>query len=149
MSKIDYRRYGISKQQRDFAENYIESGKIRDAALKAGYSKSYASSQAYMFLDHPKIGAYIQERMDEHAAKGIANQEEILNTLTNIIRGKEEGTGLVGIGPGKQAVKSMKPTVAEKTRAAELLGRRFLMWTDKQIIQDVKPTIINDVPEED
>lgn len=141
--------YKLKPRQQAFADYYIETGNVSESAVRAGYSKSYARTQAYQFLDHPRIGIYIREKMAEHAARGIADQTEILETLTDVIRGKKNGAGYLGIGPGKQKVTDVPPTVSEKVRAAELLGKRFLMWTDKQIVEEIKPTLVEDIPEDD
>lgn len=142
-------KHKLNRKQQAFADYYIESGNITQSALKAGYSENYAKSNAYTMLEHDGIKGYIQEVMQSHTAKGIADPDEILITLTNILKGTELGSSLIGIGPGKQAITEVPPTVSEKIKAGEMLGKRFLMWTDKQIVEELKPTIIDNVPTDD
>ncbi|MGE7916314.1 terminase small subunit [Lysinibacillus xylanilyticus] len=90
------------------------------------------------------IKTYIENRMEELKSKRVANQQEILESLTKVLRGEEKGTALVGVGMGEQEVKDIKPTLAEKIKAAELLGRRFGMWTDKVKHEGTIPIVIED-----
>ncbi len=136
------------KQQR-FADYYIETGNATESAVRAGYSKKTARVIGQENLTKPAIKNYIDERMSELADKRVAKQEEILETLTKILRGEEDGTALVGVGMGEQEVRQVKPTLAEKIKAAELLGKRYTLWTDKQQVESITPVFIEDVPEDD
>lgn len=136
------------KQQR-FADYYIETGNATESAVRAGYSKKTARVIGQENLTKPAIKNYIDERMSELADKRVAKQEEILETLTKILRGEEDGTALVGVGMGEQEVRQVKPTLAEKIKAAELLGKRYTLWTDKQQVENITPVFVEDVPEDD
>lgn len=134
----------INPKQQAFADNFIEIGNAEEAALKAGYSKTYARGQSYKLLANVGIKTYIENRMEELKSERVANQQEILESLTKVLRGEEKGTALVGVGMGEQEVRNIKPTLAEKIKAAELLGRRFGMWTDKVKHEGAVPIVIED-----
>lgn len=134
----------INPKQQAFADNFIETGNAEEAALKAGYSESYARGQSYKLLANVGIKTYIENRMEELKSERVANQQEILESLTKVLRGEEKGTALVGVGMGEQEVQDIKPTLAEKIKAAELLGRRFGMWTDKVKHEGAVPIVIED-----
>lgn len=52
--------------------------------------------------------------------------------MTEVLRGEARGATLVGMGGGEEFISDdMPPTMAERIRAAELLGKRYRMWTDK------------------
>lgn len=125
----------LTIKQQAFADFYVELGNAEQAALKAGYSKNYARGQSYKLLANVGIKAYIEKRMEELKTERVADQQEILETLTAVIRGEAKGTELVGKGKGKQAVQQEPPSVSDKIRAAELLGKRYVMWTEKQQIE--------------
>ncbi|MDN7014445.1 terminase small subunit [Lactiplantibacillus plantarum] len=79
------------KQQR-FADEYIESGKKEESAIKAGYKSRSAHSIATENLQKPAIKSYIDERMAEIASKRIMNATEAVELLTRIARGEEKET---------------------------------------------------------
>lgn len=140
----------LTVKQQAFADYYVELGNAEQAALKAGYSKNYARGQSYKLLANVGIKSYIEKRQEELKSERVADQQEILEFLTSVIRGEATGTELVGKGKGKQEVQQEPPSVAEKTKAAELLGKRFLMWTEKhQVEGDMQVTIVDDIPTSD
>ena len=49
----------------------------------------------------------------------------------------------------EEITNEMPPTMNERIKAAELLGKRYAMWTDKQQVEDVTPVFVNDVSEDD
>ena len=130
------------KQQR-FCDEYLIDLNATQAAIRAGYSKKTARQTAAENMAKHDIKNYIGERMAEKESSLIAKQDEILQFLTQVLRGDAEGMALVGIGKGAQEVEQVQPTVTEKTKAAELLGKRYAMWTDKQIIDGVQQAVIN------
>ncbi|WP_370923782.1 terminase small subunit [Lactiplantibacillus plantarum] len=79
------------KQQR-FADEYIESGKKEESAIKAGYKSRSAHSIATENLQKPAIKSYIDERMAEIASKRIMDATEAVELLTRIARGEEKET---------------------------------------------------------
>lgn len=136
----------LNIKQQAFADYYIELGNAVEAAVKAGYSKNYANAQSYKLLENVGVKAYIEKRMEELQSKRVASQQEVLESLTAILRGEEKGTALVGLGMGEQSVDQVEPTVGEKIRAAELLGKRYKLWTEKVEVDGMIPvTIVNDL----
>lgn len=79
----------------------------------------------------------------------IADQQEILEMFSRIIRDEEEGIALVGIGQGAQEVRKVKPTVSEKMKAGETLGKLYSLWTEKVQVENITPTFVEDVPADD
>lgn len=128
---MDKKRRLTVKQQK-FADYYIELGNATEAAIKAGYSKKTATVIGAENLTKPYVKAYIEKRMEELKSERVADQQEILEYLTSVMRGEATGTELVGKGKGYQEVQQEPPSIAEKTKAAELLGKRYMMFTDRQ-----------------
>lgn len=125
------------KQQR-FADEYIISGNAEESARKAGYSPSYVKGNAYKLVGNVGISSYIDERLAELNEKSIAKQDEVLQYLTSVMRGETMAEVLIveGAGDGvSYAKRVMKaPDERERLRAAEQLGKRYGLFTDKQDI---------------
>lgn len=140
----------LTEKQRRFADYYIETGNGAEAARRAGYKGTNHDNIATENLRKLAIRSYIDERMAEKDSQRIASQDEILETLTKILRGEEVGTELVGVGKGAQDVEQLPPSIEAKIRAAELLGKRYVLWTDKQQVEGaVAVTFVDDIGEED
>lgn len=139
----------LTPKQQAFADYYIELGNASEAAKQAGYSARSARQIGEQNLSKHDIKAYIESRMKELQSARIVDQQEVLETISRIIRGEEEGTALVGIGKGAQTVESVPPTVAEKLKAAETMGKLFGLWTEKVQVENITPTFVEDVPEDD
>lgn len=125
----------LTVKQRAFADAFIELGNATQAYLKAYpniKNEETASAAGSRMLGNVKVKTYIDERMAELASERIADQQEILELLTSVLRGEEQSAVLRGIGEGAQTIDdTMPPTTAERIKAAELLGKRYRMWTDK------------------
>lgn len=118
------------KQQR-FADEYIITGNATQAAIKAGYSQKYANTNASKLLQNTTIKDYIDERLAKLESEKIATQEEVLQYLTSVMRGEKTEPLLVLDGEGTQKVIEAVPNVQSRTRAAELLGKRYGTFTDR------------------
>lgn len=118
------------KQQR-FADEYIITGNLYKSAVKAGYSEKYAKSQSHKLLENVGIKSYINERLAKLESEKIATQEEVLQYLTSVMRGEKTEPLLVLDGEGTQKVIEAVPNVQSRTRAAELLGKRYGTFTDR------------------
>ena len=137
------------KQQR-FADEYIITGNLYKSAVEAGYSEKYAKSQSHKLLENVGIKNYIDVRLAKLESEKIATQEEVLQYLTSVMRGEKTEPLLVLDGEGTQKVIEAVPNVQSRTRAAELLGKRYSMWTDKQEVTSNNVTeIVWDIPNED
>lgn len=140
----------LTIKQQMFADNYIKYGNATEAYLKAYTNvkkEATARANGSRMLTNANVSEYIAERMEELKSERVADQQEILETLTAVLRGEVNGATLIGMGMGEQDIsEDMKPSVAEKIKAAELLGKRYAMWTEKQQIDGLVPvTIVNDL----
>lgn len=94
------------------------------------------------------IKAYIDERLKLLESEKIATQQEVLQYLTSIMRGEEQEKTLISIGDLGQEIVDIDVSAKDRIKAAELLGKRFRMWTEK-IETDVTQTVVIDVGEWD
>lgn len=140
------------KQQR-FADEYIRTGNAYKSAILAGYSKNYAKARSHKLLENVGIKSAIDKRMEELKKEAIADQDEILRYLTSVIRGEITDQELIPIqvGRGEMEVEELekRSDTNARTKAAELLGKRYRMWTEKIEAEVTTPTFVNDVPEDD
>lgn len=136
----------LNSKQKAFADYYIESLNAYDSAIRAGYSEAYSKSQSYKLLENVGIKSYIDKRMESKENNRIASQDEILEILTNIARGIAEEEVVSFTNLGEECRTTRKPTLKDRMKASELLGKRYRMWTDK-IDMNVNEvvTIVDDI----
>ncbi|MCL6615518.1 MAG: terminase small subunit [Anoxybacillus ayderensis] len=132
----------LTEKQKRFADYYIELGNAEEAAKRAGYS---ARGNTTKLLHNTTIRAYIQQRLAEKDKERIASQDEILAFLTKVLRGEEVEQIPMAGKDFFELVENM-PSIKDRIKAAELLGKRFAMWTERQQIDaNFGVQIIDDV----
>ena len=139
----------MTAKQRRFCEEYLIDLNATQAAIRAGYSKKNAQNIASENLAKPIIRKYIDAKMAKKDSELIAKQDEVLRYLTSVLRGESGGTEIVveGTGDGCSEARTMQKEPSEKDRlkAAELLGKRYGLFTDKvDINADAELTITVD-----
>ena len=81
--------------------------------------------------------------------KLIAKQDEILKYLTSVLRGESESEIVVveGTGDGWSEANILRkgPDERERLKAAELLGKRYGLYTESVVVAEA-PKIIDDIP---
>lgn len=130
----------LNEKQLRFANEYLIDLNATQAAIRSGYAERTAYSQGQRLLKHAEVKFTINELMKKRERETIAKQDEVLETLTAILRGEQKGATLRGIGQGAQTIDEMPPSTNERIKAAELLGKRYGIWQDKQTI-DVTSTV--------
>lgn len=148
----------LTEKQKAFCDYYIELGNATEAATKAGYSEKTARFIGAENLTKPNISEYIEERLKEIENQRIADAKEVMEYLTAVMRGEAEEEVVVVESTGDYTSEARKikkqVSVKERNKAAELLGKRYALFTDKvnidgsvavQIIDDIE----DDADEED
>lgn len=141
----------LTPKQKAFADYYIELGNATEAATKAGYSKKTARFIGNENLTKLYIKTYIDERLKQIEDARIAKADEVLKHLTAAMRGEidEEVVVVEGSGDGCSDARIVKKQIGakERNKAAELLGKRYRLFTDKiemegnmgvQIVDDIE-----------
>lgn len=141
--------HGLNERQLRFADLYIELGNATQAYKDAGYDttdEATINSNASRLLRNDKVKSYIDSRLSKAHERRIADGDEVLATLTAIMRGERTGKTLRGVGMGEQVVSDIEPSIGEITKAAELLGKRHRLFTEQvDINANVGVTIVDDV----
>lgn len=124
----------LTERQRRFVEAFIETGNAAEAARRAGYSKKTAYSIGNENLKKPEIKYAIDRRMKEIEEGKTATPEEIIQFLSQSMRGEiiEEVVAVEGCGDGCSSAVIVKKQIGAKDRlkAAELLLKRYPMKLD-------------------
>lgn len=144
----------LTPKQRIFCNEYLV-----DMNTTRAYRKAYASckkdetaaSNGNRLLKNEKVKGYIEEQLKKIEDKSIADATEVMKYLSSVMRGeiREEVVMTRGVGEGVSVIERVKKEVSPKDRnkAAELLGKRYAMFTEKieaqaevtgvQIIDDI------------
>ena len=119
MTNIEELAQKLTKKERIFADEYVKTTNGTQSAITAGYSEKTASVTASKMLRKPKVRQYIDAIMNERSKDTIATADEVLEYLTRVVRGEEKDAFGLDV------------SVADKTKAAELLGKRHMLFTEK------------------
>lgn len=139
----------LNVKQKAFADYYIETGNAYQSAIKAGYSENYAKGNIIKLLENESVKIYIQEKMKEIESERIAKAEEVLAFLSSSLRGEvlEEVVSTETIdGMIKPVILKKQLSAKDRIKAAELLGKRYALFTEKVDLEgNVGVTIIDDI----
>lgn len=134
----------LNEKQQRFADEYLVDLNATQAAIRAGYSEKTAGAQAARLLKNVKISAYIEEKMDSKKADTIASADEVMRYLTSVIRGKSRSHVLARDAMGADHIVEKPPDEKERLKAAELMGKRHQLFTDKVKVDGNMPVMIVD-----
>lgn len=137
----------LTIKQQKFADEYIISGNATNAAIRAGYSKKTARTIGAQNLTKLNIKSYIDTRLEEIKQEKIADQQEVMEYLTRVLRGEETEKTLINLGvESGQDITDIDVCAKDRIKAAELIGKRYGMWTDKLDLDlDIGVEIIDDI----
>lgn len=112
----------LKPKELKFAEEWLKTTNATQSAIKAGYSERTAYSAGNRLLKKVDVRQYIDERLAEMKESSIADTNEVMQFLSSTMRGDiPDQFGL-------------DPALNDRIKAAELLGKRYKMFTDKQEI---------------
>lgn len=121
---------GLTDKQKRFCDEYLCDMNATQAAIRAGYSKRTAYRTGADNLKKPQIRAYIDKRMAEKDAELIATQNEVLQYLTSVMRGKSVAVEVVVDGGGAKLIEK-EPSEMERIKAADQLAKCHGLYRDK------------------
>lgn len=144
----------LTDKQRVFVNEYLI-----DMNATRAYKKAYPSCKkdetaavnGNRLLRNDKVKEYVDEQLQKIEDKSIADAKEVMTYLTKIMRGEdvEETIVVEGTGDGCSEARRMSKALNQKDRikAAELLGKRYALFSDKVEVQaEVKGVqIIDDI----
>lgn len=137
----------LTEKQKAFCDYYIESLNATES-----YKKAYpnckkdatARTNSSKLLTNANIKKYIDEQLQQMQSNRIADAAEILEYLTKGMRQELEEEVVVMVNKGEftsepQTVKK-KISIKDSNKCAELLGKRYGLYTEK-IEADVNQVI--------
>ncbi len=132
----------LTEKQKRFIDFFIETGNQTEAARRAGYKQP----QVQGAQNYEKLRKQIDGRLAELEDGRIAKADEVLKTLTRVLRREESNTVVVTCkqhrsfydDEGKKVTEDSEspasvdiPTqVRDVNKAAELLAKRYGLLTD-------------------
>ena len=108
--------YGLTHRQRLWADAYIETGNGLEADRRAGYKQRMSDQNIHI----PAVKAYIAQRMKPAEDKRIADADEVLQYLSDVMRG---------------AIKDqfgLDASLQDRTKAAQELMKRYAVADMRQ-----------------
>ena len=115
----------LTQRQKRFADAVMAGTEPADAYRLAGYREENAVAAARRLLKTPTVQSYMTQKRSTKTDHTVAGSEEILRFLTAVLRGE--------VGSEK-----------ERMRAAELLGKRQGLFSDKASPEAVTEVVIVD-----
>lgn len=125
---------GMTEKQKIFADEYIICLNATQAYKKAYphiKKQRVAESAGSRLLSNVEVKAYIDEQLEKLQSERVADQQEVLEFLTAVMRGEVTEPLLVLDGDGMQRIVEAKPNVATRKSAAVDLGKRYGLLTEK------------------
>lgn len=128
----------MTEKQKRFCDEYlIDCNATR--AYKTVYqnvkSDEVARKAGSRLLTNVDVKNYIAEQMEKIHNEKTADAQEVIEYLTSVHRGESTAQEIVveGTGDGCSEARTMEkaPSEKEKLKAAELLGKRYALFTDK------------------
>lgn len=125
----------MTEKQKRFADEYLVDLNATQAAIRAGYSENTARQIGQQNLTKLDVRAYIDEQLEALHNERTADAAEVMEYLTSVLRGESRASVVVveGVGDGCSEARAVSkpPDEKERLKAAELLGKRYGMFTDK------------------
>ncbi len=136
-----------------FANEYLI-----DLNATRAYKKAYpnvkkdsvAAANGNRLLRNAKVKNYIDEQLKKIEDESIADATEVMKYLTAVMRNEltEEVVVVEGEGEGCSSARIVKKDISAKDRnkAAELLGKRYRLFTEKIEVDGVQQVqIVDDI----
>lgn len=124
----DYNK--LTEKQKRFIDYYVETANATESAKRAGYSSKTAKNIGAENLT--KLNHFIQGRLQQLEDNRIASQEEVLQYLTKVMRGEEKDQF------------GLDASLQDRTKCAELLGKRYGTFKEKVDVTGNIPVVIQD-----
>lgn len=152
----------LTEKQKLFVDEYLidlnATRAYRDVYPNCKKDSS-ADAAARKLLGNTRIQEYIKQQLEKIGSEKIADAQEVMEYLTKVMRREmkesvvvtvtKERSEYVNTGDGrprKQTVKEEVPQIVEipaklsdANKAAELLGKRYSLFTDKAEVNVITP----------
>lgn len=136
----------MTDRQIRFCESYLACGNAQQAARDAGYTTTKGHcGYASRVLQSSVVKAYLAKRFAEIEGKnGIASAEEVMEFLSAVMRG-EEVDFYAAPKDGRVVYLRRPPTLKERITAANMLGKRYALFTERISIEEAPKIVFSEV----
>ncbi len=117
---MEKRPSGLTAKQKRFCQEYVVDLNATQAAIRAGYSAKTANEQGCRLLANVSVKAHIAELQQAAAKRNEVTVDTVVGMLLDSYR-------------DARAANQHGPAV----RAAELLGKKFGMFVDRHLVDEV------------
>lgn len=104
-------------------------------AYKVAYPRvkkdATARANASRLLTNANIKAYIDEQLEKMRSERTADAQEVIEYLTSVMRGEQTET----VATSKGLFREVEVGAKDRIKAAELIGKRHALFTDKVDLQ--------------
>lgn len=122
----------MTEKQKRFCDEYLidlNGTRAYKTAYPSVKSDDTAAAAATRMLRNVKVHEYIEQRTEELRSARTATAAEVMEFLTGVMRNEDEGS-------------------VSRLKAAELLGKRFGLFTDKVNVSGSGVVqIVDDIPD--
>ncbi|MGG5338096.1 phage terminase small subunit [Enterococcus pernyi] len=128
----------MTEKQRIFADEYLKDlngTRAYKVAYPSVKKDSVAKAAASRLLTNVNLKSYIEEQLEIMHDERQADAVEVLEFLTTVMRGEQTEQTLIGLGEGAQGITAIEIGAKDRIKAAELLGKRHALFTDKVDLQ--------------
>lgn len=119
----------LTEKQKRFIDYYIQTGNASEASKLAGYKGNNLNRIGSENLS--KLDKFIKVKLEEKEKERIASQDEVLQYLTKVMRGEEKDQF------------GLDASLQDRTKCAELLGKRYGTFKDKVEHSGSIPVVIS------
>ena len=137
----------MTAKQKRFCEEYLVDCNATQAAIRTGYSKKTARAVGQRLLTNVDIKKYIEQQLQKLKTEKIADAQEVLEYLTSVMRGEQKEQVALLTGEGVQNLVQKDVSAKDRLKAAELIGKRYALFTEKVELQgETMVQIVDDIP---
>ena len=137
----------MTAKQKRFCEEYLVDCNATQAAIRTGYSKKTARAVGQRLLTNVDIKKYIEQQFQKMKTEKIADAQEVLEYLTSVMRGEQKEQVALLTGEGVQDLVQKDVSAKDRLKAAELIGKRYALFTEKVELQgETTVQIVDDIP---
>ena len=137
----------VKEKQKRFCEEYLVDCNATQAAIRTGYSKKTARAVGQRLLTNVDIKKYIDQQLQKLKNEKIADAQEVLEYLTSVMRGEQKEQVALLTGEGVQKLVQKDISAKDRIKAAELIGKRYGLFTEKLELQgETTIQIVDDIP---
>lgn len=137
----------MKEKQKRFCEEYLVDCNATQAAIRAGYSEKTARAIGQRLLTNVDIKKYIDQQLQKLKNEKIADAQEVLEYLTSVMRGEQKEQVALLTGEGVQDLVQKDVSAKDRLKSAELIGKRYALFTEKVELQgETTVQIVDDIP---